>query len=347
MRTGIALRRQCFHTRIAVTLTAADHLAETIVCPDFDHLVRQIKAALLVQFHSLPIQIGAADGMRVAVLDQIILFPDEGGNQCAPLFRGVVLGVVLPEGFIALPPEPDVPDGGCIFLPVNGLLPERAELFRVETELWFQLRVRLHKHFGSQRLGMVVGDDEAHIRCKIMVAVAVFARAGNHQIAAQPQQRLKDHHKGHLAAAFHLPVGNQSFIVDEPAAVPYPCGLAFICEILRHSHAIGLDKFLIVPEPEGLHTQKTATDFKQTVYKAEGIGGGQHQSVLMHLQAETLRRKVTILCKNDIAAGHSGLCEYSFLISLQGRDGILYGLWRLRSNDLTIPVENHTQKPLF
>lgn len=92
-------------------------------------------------------------------------------------------------------------------------------------------------------------------------------------------------------------MGNQSFIVDEPAAVPYPCGLAFICEILRHSHAIGLDKFLIVPEPEGLHTQKTATDFKQTVYKAEGIGGGQHQSVLMHLQAETLRRKVTILAR--------------------------------------------------
>ena len=102
--------------------------------------------------------------------------------------------------------------------------------------------------------------------------------------------------------------------------------------------------------PFAVHAAKAVPDLLGSwvgVSNSAVIGGGQHQSVLMHLQAETLRRKVTILCKNDIAAGHSGLCEYSFLISLQGRDGILYGLWRLRSNDLTIPVENHTQKPLF
>ena len=36
-----------------------------------------------------------------------------------------------------------------------------------------------------------------------------------------------------------------------------------VCDYFAHRDS--RVKFLIVPEPEGLHTQKTATDFKQTV----------------------------------------------------------------------------------
>ena len=116
-----------------------------------------------VKLHGFTIEVCTADGVRVILLHQIVLFPDKGGNQRAALFGGIILGVILPERLIALPPEADVPDGRRGFLSGDSVLPERTELFRVQAELGFQFRIRLHKHFCPQRLGVVMADDKPHI----------------------------------------------------------------------------------------------------------------------------------------------------------------------------------------
>ena len=121
----------------------------------------------------------------------------------------------------------------------------------------------------------MVGDNKPHVGGKVVVAVAVFARTGNHQIAAQAQQRFKHHGKGKVAAAFHLPVGDKRFVIDEPAAISHPGRFALIGEVLRHSHALGSGKLLVVPEPEGLHAQNASADLEQAVHKTQRVGGGE------------------------------------------------------------------------
>ena len=347
MCAGVAQRRQGGHAGVRVALTAADHLAEAVVCPDFNDVLRQVQTALLVQLHGLAVEIRAADGVWVVLFDQCILLPDEAGDERAALFGGVVLRVILPERLVALSPEADVPYRGGGFLPVNGILPQGAELFRVQAELGFQLRVGLHEHFGTQRLGVVVGDDQPHIGGKVVVAMAVFARAGNDQIAAQAQQRFKHHGKGKVAAALHLPVGDKRFVIDEPTTVPYPCRFALIGEVLRHSHAVRLDKLLVVPEPEGLHAQKAPADLEQTVHKAQRVSGSEQKRVVLHLQTEALRCKVTVLGKADDIAGSICFGEYGLHIPIQGRDGILNRFCFLTGNDLAVAVENHKSTSLL
>lgn len=102
---GALLRRQGGHARVRIALTAADHLAKAVVCPDFNDILRQVKTALLVQLHRFAVEACAADGVGGVLLDQRILLPDETGDQRAPLFGGIILRVVLPEGLVALPAE--------------------------------------------------------------------------------------------------------------------------------------------------------------------------------------------------------------------------------------------------
>lgn len=115
VRAGVAQRRQGGHPGVRVALTAADHLAKAVVCPDFNDILRQVQTALLVQFHGLAVEVGAADGVGIILLDQRILLPDQAGDERAAFFRRVVLGVVLPEGLVALPPEADIPYRGVVF----------------------------------------------------------------------------------------------------------------------------------------------------------------------------------------------------------------------------------------
>ena len=194
---------------------------------------------------------------------------------------------------------------------------------------------------------MVVGDHQAHIRSKVVVTVPVFARAGNDQIAAQTQQRFKHHHKGHLAAALHLPVGNQGLIVDEPASVPYPCRLALIGEILRYGHAVGQAEFLVIPEPEGLHPQKAAAEFKQAVHKPQRVSGGEQKRIVVNLQAEAFREKIAVFGKADGIAGGVGFGKHGLHIPVQGGDGILNRFCRFTGNDRTVAVENHKSTSLL
>ncbi len=346
MRAGVALR-QSGHTGVAVSLAAAHHFAIAVVCPNLDDIFGQVKASLLVKLHGLAVEVGAADGVRVVLLDQIILLPDEGRDECPTLFRGVVLRIVLPEGFIALSPEADVPDGRCGFLGVDGILPEGTEFFRVQAELGFQLRVGLHEHLCPQRLGMVMGDDKAHVGGEVVVAVAVFTRAGNHQIAAQTQQGLKHHDKGHLAAAFHFPMRDERFIVDEPAAIPHPRGFALVGEVLRHGHAVRFGELLVIPEPERLHAQKVFADFKQAIHKAKWVGGGEQKLIAVCLQTETLRLQVTVLDKTDIITGCFSFGEYRIHIALNGGNRILNRFCWVRDKNLAVAIENHTEYPSF
>ena len=180
-----------------------------------------------------------------------------------------------------------------------------------------------------------------------MVAVAVFARAGNDQIAAQAQQRFKHHGKGKVAAALHLPVRDERFVIDEPAAIPHPGRLALVGKVLRHGHAVRFDKLLVVPEPEGLHAQKAPADLEQTEHKAQRVGGGEQKCIVVHLQAEALRCKVAVFGKADGIAGSVRFDEHCFHIPVQSRDGILNRFCFLTGNDLAVAVENHKSTSLL
>lgn len=100
----------------------------------------------------------------------------------------------------------------------------------------------------------------------------VFAGTGNNHVAAQPQQGFKRHDKGQVGAALHFPVGEQRFIVDEPAAVGYPRGFAFNYGVGGNLHAFPHFKRLVVPESERLNPQEVAADLKQAIDKAQIIG---------------------------------------------------------------------------
>ena len=75
----------------------------------------------------------------------------------------MVLGVIIPKRFIALPAEPDVPDHAHPFLGINACLPKRAEFLRVLAVHRLQIGISLGKHLCAQRFGVVVGDDKAPI----------------------------------------------------------------------------------------------------------------------------------------------------------------------------------------
>ena len=253
MGTIVAARRQGRHAGVVVFLAAADHLAVAVVRPDFNNILRQVQKAVLVQLHSLAVQVGAADGVPVVGFDEVILFFYQGGNQRAALFRRVVLGVVVPERLVALPAETDVPDHAHTFLRINARLPQCAEFLRVLAVHRLQVRVGLGEHLRAQRLGVVVGDDKPHIGSRPAVQHGVFACAGDHHVAAQTQQCLERHDERQIGAALDFPVGEQCFIVDEPAAVP-----DFIRFGLHHRSGGNLlplphGKRLVVPEPERLH----------------------------------------------------------------------------------------------
>ena len=194
---------------------------------------------------------------------------------------------------------------------------------------------------------MVVGDHQPHIRSKVVVTVSIFTGAGDDQIAAQTQQRFKHHHKGHLAAALHLPVGDQGLIVDEPAPVPYPGRLALIGEILRYGHAVGQAEFLVIPEPERLHPQKAAAELKQAVHKPQRVSGGEQKRIVVYLQAEAFREKIAVFGKADGIAGGVGFGKHGLHIPVQGGDGILNRFCRFTGNDRTVAVENHKSTSLL
>ena len=115
----------------------------------------------------------------------------------------------------------------------------------------------------------LVGDDKPHIGSRPAVQHGVFARAGDYHVASQPQQRLKRHNKRQIGAALDFPVGEQRLVVDEPAAVFYFVGLGLHHRSDGDFLTLPHSKRLVVPEPERLHAQKAAADFKQTVDKAE------------------------------------------------------------------------------
>ena len=113
--TGVPLRRQGGHVRVCVALTAADHLTKAVVCPDLYYVLRQVKAALLVQFHSLAVKVRAADGVGVVLLDQRTLLPDEAGDERTALFGGVILGVSSQKGLSPCPRKPMFHTVGVVF----------------------------------------------------------------------------------------------------------------------------------------------------------------------------------------------------------------------------------------
>ena len=245
VRAAVPFGGQSRDTGVVVALAAADHPAVAVVGPDLDDVCRQVKAALPVEVHHLAVEVGAADGVRVALSDQIVLLANEAGDQRAPLGRGIVPGVVLPEGagppgrenrcsrppaspFVRRCPAATAPGTGrdtrCTGLPAPGK------------------RWRTSQPPGARRGG---GSGSAPCPPRPGGSAGIFAGAGDEHIPPAAQQRLKCHDKGQVVPALHLPVGEQGLVVDEPPAVPDPGGAALLAEVLRHGDLFHRGKGLV------------------------------------------------------------------------------------------------------
>ena len=339
VRAAVPFGGQSRDTGIVVALAAADHPAVAVVGPDLDDVCRQVKAALPVEVHHLAVEVGAADGVRVALFDQIVLLADEAGDQRAPLGRGIVPGVVLPEGPVPLAAKADVPDHPHPLLCVDALLPQRPEPVGIFAVPGFQLRVNAGEHLSPQGLGVVVGQDQPHVRRGPAVAAGIFAGAGDDHIPPAAQQRLKCHDKGQVVPALHLPVGEQGLVVDEPPAVPDPGGAALLAEVLRHGDLFHGGKGLVVPEPEGQHPQKAAADLEQPVDEPQVVPGGKGQGFSLRLQAVALGGQALRLLQADAAAGGGALPEHLGHVPFQCVQRIPDGRRKVcRRDDLTVAV---------
>ena len=201
------------------------------------------------------------------------------------------------------------------------------------------------KHLRAQRLGVVVGDDKPHIGSRPAVQHGVFARAGDYHVASQPQQRLKRHNKRQIGAALDFPVGEQRLVVDEPAAVFYFVGLGLHHRSDGDFLTLPHSKRLVVPEPERLHAQKAAADFKQTVDKAEVIGSREQQRVGIHRQRVLLGGERVVDGQQDAPARCGGICKNAVKIAVQRFQCVLHRLGRRRGGEDGVAVENHNKCP--
>ena len=191
----------------------------------------------------------------------------------------------------------------------DALLPQRPELVGILAVPGFQLRVNAGEHLSPQGLGVVVGQDQPHVRRGPAVAAGIFAGAGDDHIPPAPQQRLKCHDKGQVVPALHLPVGEQGLVVDEPPAVPDPGGAALLAEVLRHGDLFHGGKGLVVPEPEGQHPQKAAADLEQPVDESQVVPGGKGQGFPLRLQIRYGRNHSFRDLVSGTAAAKQGHCQ--------------------------------------
>ncbi len=86
-----------------------------------------VKGSPAVEVHHLAVEVGAADGVRVALFDQIVLLADEAGDQRAPLGRGVVRGSSSQKGRSPWPRKPMFQTTRIPFCASMPLLPQRPE----------------------------------------------------------------------------------------------------------------------------------------------------------------------------------------------------------------------------
>ena len=342
----IPVLRQRWDAGIFVVLAAADHLAVPIVRPDADHVIGQFQIAAAVQFHHFAIQIGTANGLGISLLYKVILFPDQGGQQRTARFGGIVLRVIRPERSVALSAEADVPDHAQVLLLVDPFLPERAEQVRVLAEFGFQVRVALYKQGCAQRFGVVVGQDQPHVRRGLPVLEPLGAGAGNDHVAATAQKGLKGHAERLLGAAVYFPVRKQGLVVDEPSPIPHPGGGAGIVEAAGNFDFRAGRKCLVVPEPEGLNAQKAAADLEQAVDEAQNIGSGKRQDICIRIQTEAFRGQGRITAQTELSAGGVGGAQGPGHIAPQGVQGICQGLFGRFLWQTCIVIEFHIIFPL-
>lgn len=64
-----------------ITLTSGDHLAITIICPDHDHIFRDLQMTVAIQFQNLPIQVRTAHCPRDLLSDHVILFLHDAADE--------------------------------------------------------------------------------------------------------------------------------------------------------------------------------------------------------------------------------------------------------------------------
>ena len=176
-----------------IALTSGYHLAVTVVCPDQDHILRNLQAALTIQFQNLSVQICAEHCVRNLFSDHCILFLHNIADQFSPLLGSIKSGIIFPERYIALSPEAHIPDDFLVLLPFNSFLPKLIEQVSVFQIGGFQIRISPQEHFRSQRLRMVMCDHQPHIRRNRRIDSGIFICSGNHQITAAAKQRFKHH----------------------------------------------------------------------------------------------------------------------------------------------------------
>ena len=101
---------------------------------------------------------------------------------------------------------------------LNRLPPERAERIGVGVKRGSKIGVGAGEHLSAERLGVVVGDGQAHPGRRITVTAGIGVGPRDDKVPAKAQQRFKRHFPGAFRAAVKLPAHQQRFIVQKPAA---------------------------------------------------------------------------------------------------------------------------------
>ncbi len=214
-------QRQGGNPGIMIFLSPGYHFSKSIVRPYLNHVLRNIQPAALVQFHGFPVQIRTADGVWLLCLHHIILLPQQTADQLSLGLRSLVLRVIDPEGIVPLSPKAKGPDHIPAFLPLNPLFPKLLEFLRMLPVRRREAGIRLHKHLRPQRLGVVMGQIQPHVRGQRAVLIRIPPGSGNHQVPAATKQRFQRHFPGFFFFLFHLPCVQKNLIVQKPTPIFY------------------------------------------------------------------------------------------------------------------------------
>ena len=290
VRSRASLRRQGANARIMVVLPPRHHPSVAVVRPDANDVIGQADQSLPVQLHDLAVKVGAAGRSGQRFLNHVVLPANQPGDQRSALFRRVVLRIILPEGAVALAPEAEIPDHLHVLLRENRIAPKLLKQRRVLRVRSIQPGICAAEHLRAQRLGMVMRHIQAIRGRQLPIAMGVFVRSRDHEIAAQTKERFKRHFPRLVPAAVQRPGAQQHLVVDKPSPVAHSGRLsgAFSAGNLNGFAPLQL---LIVPEPEGCNAQRRLRQMQQPIDRAQIIRIGNRNAFRKNRHPPALRRQ--------------------------------------------------------
>ena len=188
--------RQGRNPRIMIPLSSRHHFPKSVVCPDFDHILRKFQISLLIQLHRFSIQVCTADCIRQTFFHQLILYADQLPHELSSCLRCRIGRIILPERPVSLPTKSQIPHYIQIFLFFHCFLPEFLKFFSMYIIRCLQIRIRPCKHLCPQWLCMMVCNKKAHIRSHIAIQSGILIRSRNNHISAASKQCFQSHFPG-------------------------------------------------------------------------------------------------------------------------------------------------------